>query len=99
MKILGTEYTIKYVDSSKDLENISNTAQCDYSEKQIRVALHDEKMNKNSEEWVEESLMHEIAHAFLYETGNADVNDERSAELLSKFVRFVNSLDELKSRP
>lgn len=86
--ILGVEYTVEYVKDHGSMFDIKNSGECDYSDKLIRVAESCDG-EKYSNEWKQETLYHELAHAFLYETGQSDLNDERHAELLGKFANFI----------
>ena len=92
INVLGSKYKIKYIKSHKEMCNIENSAECDYSEKLIRVANSEDGIDMYSDKWKEESLLHEIAHAFMYETGQSDLNDERHAELLCKFASYVKRI-------
>jgi len=91
IKILGSIYTIKYVKDHTSMSCIENSGECDFSSKIIKIAKGNEG-EIYSDKWQEETLHHELAHAFIYETGNSDLNDERHAELLGKFYDFVSSI-------
>lgn len=93
VKVASTTYKIKYVKDISDIPRQDSLvcALCDFNDKIIYVALNNDDV-KYSEEWLEETLIHELAHAFLYETGQDDVNDEHHAELLSKFVKFIENI-------
>ena len=92
VKILSSTYTIEYVKDRTFMDCADNYAECNYDSKMIRVAKSDGG-ELYSDKWLEESLHHELAHAFMYETGNSDLDDERHAELLGKFYDFMASLD------
>jgi len=88
INVLGNTYKVKFVQNHSFMENEENTGECNFSDKIIRVAKTSYDI-ENSEEWQQETLLHEIAHAFLYESGQSDLNDERHAELLGKFASFI----------
>jgi len=85
--IMGARYKIKYLKDGSHLTQEGKCAECDYINKKIEIVKEG-----YPEEWLEDPLVHEIAHAFLYETGQSDLNDERHAELLSKFALFIKLL-------
>lgn len=90
MKILNNNYKIKYVKDTSMLYDNTKCATCDYSEKEINIAKSSGGITY-SDKWLEETLTHELAHAFMYETGNDDLNDERHAELLTHFAMFIKA--------
>lgn len=87
--ILGVNYDVIDVETPKELADDQWCAQYDVSKKKIKVALKDSEGEENSEAWLRDSFLHELAHVFLYETGNADLNDERHVEVLNKFFNFA----------
>lgn len=91
LKVVGTTYKLKFVENSSWLSNPNRCAECDYINKVILVALGDGD-GEYPDEWLEETVTHELAHAFLYESGQEDINDERHAELLSKYVKFIQGV-------
>jgi len=91
VKILNRTYKIIYTDDKSKLE-VGNEAQVDYSKRLITVLTKNDG-EQYSQEWIKDSLLHEVAHAFMVETGQDDLNDERHAELLSKFATFVQGLE------
>jgi len=91
VKILSSTYTVKYVKDNSYMMYDENNGECDYSTKIIKVAQGNGEI-VYSDKWQQETLHHELAHAFMYESGNGDLNDERHAELLGKFYDFVSSL-------
>ena len=95
VNLLGIEYVIKSVDSHRDMFDNNNVAECDYSDKSIKICENDYNGDKYSDTFLQESLYHELAHVFMYETGQADINDERHAELLAHFAKFIGRNNEL----
>jgi len=90
INILGVTYTCEIVDNKDGFYSEENLAECDYDLKTIKVLKIDVKTKEEySKEWLEETFVHELAHAFLYETGQSDINNERTVEVMSKFARFV----------
>ena len=92
-EVMGIKYTLVKVISQDSMFNDENVAECDYSERVIRLCLNDKRGVPHSKGWLQDSSLHELAHIFLYETGQSDINDERSAEVLSKFARFAKNIE------
>ncbi len=88
INVLGREYAVTYTEKEEDLRP-GNVAEVDYSDRTIMVLtkIGGEELSK---EYVRDGLIHEVAHAFLYETGQSDLNDERHAEMLAKFAVYVH---------
>lgn len=61
---------------------------CDYMSKEIRV-FGDEY---TSPDYFEMTLRHEITHAFLYEIGNSNCDDEDYIDKISKWVPQINKI-------
>jgi len=87
IEILGRIYALWYTEDKTEL-NEDNFAQVNYSDRTITVLTKEDDF-KFSKEYIRDMLLHELAHAFLYETGNNDINDERHVEVLGKFVTFI----------
>ena len=88
INILGSIYNIKYVKDQTFMYNEDHTGECDYMNKEILISKSNDG-EENNEVWQKETLLHELAHAFMHESGQADINDERHAELLGKFASFT----------
>lgn len=91
INILENKYKVTYVKDRSFMYNEENYGEVNYSDKTIKVAKGDDG-EVFTDKWIYETLTHELAHAFMYETGNSDLNNERHAELLSKFACFVNDV-------
>ena len=63
---------------------------CDYQMKEIRIF----KDEYTSKDYFEMTLRHEITHAFLYEIGNANHDNEEMVDKISKWVPQINKLME-----
>lgn len=61
---------------------------CDYMAKEIRI--FDDKFT--SKEYFEMTLRHEITHAFLYEIGNTNCDNEEFVDKISKWVPQIMKL-------
>ena len=80
INILGTEYTIRQVDKGQDdyIERMSLWGYCNYGKKEI-VVLNIKTLDSYKDEpdyiikqYEDETLRHEIIHAFLDESGLQD---------------------------
>lgn len=89
--ICGVEYRIKSVKPEKlysNKENVNTTiGECDFFEKEIRICPENGEGYKLGDQKIQETLYHEIAHAWLEESGQEDINDERTVEVMSKFAK------------
>lgn len=97
INIVGVDYTLYYYEN--EFEKLQNDAKerdtrymgeprkdkidgyCDYMSKEIRI-FNDEYTNV---EYFKMTLRHEICHAFLYEIGNSNCDDEDFIDKLSKW--------------
>lgn len=61
---------------------------CDYSAKELRIFCD----KYTSKEYFEETLRHEICHAFLYEIGYEHHSDEEFINKLSKWVPQIDKI-------
>lgn len=69
VNILGTEYTIEYLNTDDD-ENISNVdGYCDYTSKRIVVKSNNNNNLGDFKSNQKKQLRHEIIHAMLAESG------------------------------
>jgi len=101
MNILGNIYAVNYLDEPTPyMKDGDFGAMVDYNKKTISVINkfhgHIEKFegeSKKTKEYMREDLLHEIAHAFLVESGQDDINNERTVEIMSKFCKFVEFLN------
>ena len=59
---------------------------CDYMSKEIRI-YNDTFTDKN---YFEMTLRHEITHAFLYEIGNSNYDNEEFVDKISKWVPQIS---------
>jgi len=77
------ERNAKYkVDDDEKPEKLNVDGYCDYNTKEIHIYNDD----NTSEYYFEQTLLHEISHAFLYEIGYAHHDDEEFIDKLSKWV-------------
>ncbi len=53
----------------------------------LKIAAANQDGYKLGDVKLQETLLHELAHAWLLQTGNDEMNDEKHAELLSHFAR------------
>ena len=61
---------------------------CDYQMKEIRIFID----KYCSEEYFSMTLRHELTHAFLYEIGNTNHDNEEFVDKISKWVPHINNL-------
>ena len=76
-------YNIKKEDPTQNIDGY-----CDYSSKEIRVFID----KYTSKDYFEMTLRHEITHAFLYEIGNTNCNNEEFVDKISKWVPQIHSM-------
>lgn len=86
--IMDTHYEVQVVNDPSELDN-KRVGECDYATKVIKVVAYGGYDQKVSLDFAKETLLHEMAHAFLCQTGNNDINDERTVEIMSYFAKFV----------
>lgn len=86
--ICGVKYRIKSMKQS-ELINTDAIAETDFFEKEIRICPINYGGYKLGSEKIQETLFHELAHAFLDQTGQIDINDERTAEVMAMFARQI----------
>ena len=91
INILGAVYSIKITDNDSLLENKENIAECHNFQKTIIVTTKDSSNKVVPKQTQDELWAHELAHAFLYQIGSEDINDERHANLLGMFVMFIKN--------
>jgi hypothetical protein len=86
VNVLGTEYTIKYKTQEEDLALLECDGYCDFTTKDIMVKLYetDSPLAFNDiNSYYRHVVRHEIAHAFMYESGLNVCNDyARNEELI-----------------
>lgn len=105
INIVGVEYTLflyeeieefkKLQEDSKERterylgkpEELALDGYCDYFTKEIRV-YRDAKMHPA---YFRMTLRHEIAHAFLFEIGNSNCDDEDLIDKISKWTPTINA--------
>lgn len=87
VNVLGTEYTVK-IGKRKNLSIADEQCGtcCNYGEKLIKIVtdqFNDEGDDEANEELIKEVMMHELAHAFLYESGLVTYSDD---EVLANWI-------------
>ena len=108
INIIGTEYTVYYYPNEfKELNQDSRERDerygikrenpeekvdgyCDYSAKEIRIFNDD----FTHPEYFQMIMRHEICHAFLFEIGNTNHNNEEMIDKLSKWTPQIMRLTE-----
>ena len=107
INILGTDYElIREVPSDSDSRLKDADAYCDFTTKQIKVALMEPNENSfnNLKAWEHKVIRHEIVHAFMYESG-LDVNSEwgRDETLIDwiaiQIPKIFNAIKEIPNLP
>lgn len=93
--ILGTQYTISFVERSKDNLLKKSDGYCDYTNKKIVVCdISNEKENyevENLNYLTKKILRHELIHAFLFESGLAhNSNDVESWAVNEEMVDWIS---------
>lgn len=98
--VAGVPYSIQLVPEGTYpiIGNDSNEGICDYTVKEILV--HDATMEaregddmKNLEFITNNTVKHELVHAFLFETGNSDyAADEKLVELIALSIEKLHKL-------
>lgn len=100
IKVLGSTYKVIYIDKPTEyMKENDFGGMADYNKKEItvinkfygEVESFPEECDK-TEEFIDETLLHELAHVFLNESGQDDINNERTVEVMSKFCKFVESI-------
>lgn len=101
--IVGTKYTLftynKFEELNKDAqerderydmkkEDYHLDGYCDYQAKEIRIFMDE----YTSREYLEMTLRHELTHAFLYEIGNSNHDNEEFVDKISKWTPQIMSL-------
>lgn len=102
--IFGTQYTVYLYYNEFDLINKDAKERddrynqksddrnldgyCDYMAKEIRVFCD----KYTSQEYFEMTLRHEMTHAFLYEIGNTNCDNEEFVDKLSKWVPKLDKI-------
>lgn len=85
MRIINTNVKIEFKQTlEKDHLGLST-----YTQDLIEIATIDIGGKFISSRCLRETLLHEIAHFYLYKTGNDDINNERTAEVLAMFSDFI----------
>ena len=85
IEINSIVYRIKSC-NSVDLINDNALAECDFFDKEIRISPTNDAGYKLGDQKIQETVYHEMAHAWLEETGQHDINDERTVEVMSRFA-------------
>lgn len=101
LNVLGSKYTCVCIDEPTPyMRDKELGGMCDYSSKTIQVVkkfygelekYEGEFMKSDS--FIKETILHELAHAFLHESGQDDINTERTVEVMSKFCMFIAKCD------
>lgn len=102
--VVGVEYTLYlYVNEFKKLnedakerddrygierKEESLDGYCDFQSKEIRIFCD----KYTSQSYFEMTLRHEITHAFLYEIGNANYDNEEFVDKISKWVPQISKI-------
>lgn len=88
INIAGEPYRLRIV-GPDDVPSEDAVGEACYHDKTLYVAHAFTSEHLLCDSKTQEVLLHELAHAWMEQTGNTDLNDERHAELLSYFARFV----------
>lgn len=67
--ILGSEYTIKFLDPKKDKDLDGNYGICRNNSREIKISTIDSWDDPMDSYTTKQTLRHEILHAYLYEAG------------------------------
>ena len=98
INILGSTYEIIFTEKPTPyMEENGFGGLADYDKQEITIVTNFYGNNiekyedevKKSEQYVEDTIIHELAHVFLNESGQDDINNERTVEVMSKFVKFI----------
>lgn len=105
VEVVGVDYTL-YLYEDGEFETLQNDAAdrdkrylaparedkidgyCDYVQKEIRV--YRDKFTDYH--YFEQTVRHELVHAFLYEVGNSNHGDEDYVDKISKWTPHIESL-------
>lgn len=102
INVLGTDYIVKYGERKElDIADEQCGACCNYGEKVIKIVndhFSDEGDEKANEVLIKETIIHELTHAFLYESGLVQYsNDEVLAEWFGvNFVKMSKTAFDLR---
>lgn len=107
LNIVGVEYSLLYHSDFKELQDISKERDdryrlegeeppkrealdgyCDYSSKEIHVFCD----TFTAKDYFYMTLRHEITHAFLYEIGNTNHNNEEFVDKISKWTPQISNI-------
>ena len=98
INILGSTYEIIFTENPTPyMEENGFGGLADYDKQEITIVTkfygnniekYEDEVDK-SQQFIEDTLTHELAHAFLNESGQEDINNERTVEVMSKFVKFI----------
>jgi hypothetical protein len=111
INIVGTKYDIIYHDNYEEINRMARERDekynakkeeygldgwCDYIPKEIHI-YSDASTN---EDYFNMTLLHEISHAYLFEIGNANHDNEEIVDKLSKWIPqiykiFINGKEKL----
>lgn len=101
--ILGTQYTLTFVDAAKDQRMVGD-GYCDTSTKELVVdKMNDESPTKKQdiESYKRGVVRHEIVHAYLHESG-LDVNCEWVTEAMVDWIalqmpKLIKTMQEVEA--
>ncbi len=86
---MGVEYDVVLIGNSSEIDR--DVGKCNYVTKEIKVINTDDYGSKVCKEFATPTLIHEFAHAYMNHTGNNDINNERTAEMMAHFTYFMLS--------
>lgn len=90
VNVLGHIYKIKIIEET-GMHVLGHMGECDYGLREIRI------IKNLSEEVSFQVLLHEIRHAYQFESGFAQILDAQAMELdADGFVSLITSLFDLK---
>lgn len=84
VQVLGTEYTIRVIDRTKDSNLERMDGYCDHSVKKIVIDTFQKTQGdlENMEVYKKLVIRHELVHAFLFESGLTEESWARNEEIV-----------------
>ena len=84
VQVLGTEYTIRVIDRTKDSNLERMDGYCDHSAKKIVIDTFQKMQGalENMEVYKKRVIRHELVHAFLFESGLTEESWARNEEIV-----------------
>ena len=93
INIVGVKYKVIKVKTKEEMCDSTNYGEIDYNNRTIKLLTIDHDGVPLDDKWIQQTLLHEVAHGFLRESGQEDINTERIVEVISKFSGFSRDIN------